>query len=164
MHNVQFTMHNAQCIWGKPIKCIDTFFKKYQNQQLFFFRENFSFTNVHFGLNKAQKIFLSKEKIFSLPIKKISPPYQNFFLSLFHEKKNRFFFSKKWKPTIIFFQPLTRIVFWLIPLIILLHRSGRFHEFNRSLLKWFRAYAFMLIHKNNANIQQSTTNVKIFSN
>ncbi len=107
-------MYNAQCIWGKPIKCIDTFFKKYQNQQLFFLCEKFSFSHVHFGLHKAQKIFLSKEKIFSLPIKKIFPPYQNFFLSWFLEKKNRYFFSKVWKPTIIFFRILTCIVFWLI--------------------------------------------------
>jgi len=27
------------------------------------------------------------------------------------------------------------------------------HELNRLLLEWFRAYAFMLIHKNDANIQ-----------
>ena len=39
------------------------------------------------------------------------------------------------------------------PFLNLLAVAKDSHELNRLLLEWFRAYAFMLIHKNDANIQ-----------
>ena len=82
---------------------IDTFFKKSENQQLFFSRENFPFGECNLEHYVDQKIFLSREKIFSLPIFFIFPLYQNFFFSLSLKKTYRYFFQKVWKPTIIFF-------------------------------------------------------------
>jgi len=93
------------------------FSKTIKTNNYFFSREKFSFSNVHLGLYEAQKIFLSREKIFSLPIFKIFPPYQFFFLSIFLKKKYRHFFFKNMKPTIIFFQLLTCIVFYIFALV-----------------------------------------------
>jgi hypothetical protein len=85
---------------------IDFFFKNYKNQQLFFSREKFSFSNVHLGLYEAQKIFLSREKIFSLPIFKIFPPYQFFFSPYFSKKVPTLFFQKHENQQLFFFQLL----------------------------------------------------------
>jgi len=65
--------------YSSLIKNTYTFSKNYKNQQQFFSCKKYSFLEEHFERKEDQKIFLSREKIFSLPIFLIFPLYQKKF-------------------------------------------------------------------------------------